>query len=263
MPEFMLIALVGGLITTLMTAPVGAFMLWRRMAYFGDALAHTTLLGLAVGLWLQLPLTLSMLMIALIVAVSISLLNQRPHTSSDTLLAIAAHSSLGIGMLAIAILPEARVDLMGYLFGDLLNLTYTDIAILAVTALLVVTSILYYWRALLLNSLNSELASLSGINNQQIQLLLALLVAIVVAVSAKLVGALLMTALLITPAATSRLFSRSPQSMIMGAILIGQLGVVGGLAISWFFDLPVAPSIVSLLFTFFILSRLIPPRLLN
>ncbi len=260
MPEFLLIALIGGFITTLMTAPIGAFMLWRRMAYVGDALAHTTLLGLAIGLWLQLPLTLSMMMIALIVAISISLLNQRPHTSSDTLLAIAAHSSLGLGMLAIALLPEARVDLMGYLFGDLLNLTYTDLGILAAVAATILASIRYFWRSLLLNTLNAELANLAGVNNQRITLLLAVLVAVVVAVSTKLVGALLMTALLITPAATARIFSRSPRSMIMNAMLISQTGIMGGLALSWFFDLPVAPSIVSLLFLGFLVSRLIPTR---
>lgn len=260
MPEFLLIALIGGLITTLMTAPIGAFMLWRRMAYVGDALAHTTLLGLAIGLWLQLPLTLSMMMIALIVAVSISLLNQRPHTSSDTLLAIAAHSSLGLGMLAIALLPEARVDLMGYLFGDLLNLTYTDLMVLAAVASTLLTGIGYFWRALLLNTLNAELARLSGVNNQRVELLLAIGVAVVVAVSTKLVGALLMTALLITPAATARVFSRSPRAMIVIAVIISQMGIGGGLALSWLFDLPVAPSIVSLLFIGFLLSRLLPSR---
>lgn len=260
MPEFMLLALIGGIITTLMTAPVGAFMLWRRMAYFGDALAHTTLLGLAIGLWLQLPLTLSMLMIALLVAFSISLLNKRPHTSGDTLLAIAAHSSLGLGMLAIAVLPEARVDLMGYLFGDLLNLTYTDIGVLSFIATLVLGLISYFWRSLILNTLNAELASLAGINNQSMQLLLALLTAVVVAVSTKLVGALLMTALLITPAATARIWSQSPKSMIISAMIVSQFGIMGGLALSWQFDLPVAPSIVSLLFAGFLLSRLIPSR---
>ena len=260
MPEFLMMALVGGIITTLMTAPIGAFMLWRHMAYVGDALAHTTLLGLAIGLWLQLPLTLSMMMVALIVAISISLLNQRPHTSSDTLLAIAAHSSLGLGMLAIALLPEARIDLMGYLFGDLLNLTHTDLLLLALTASTILAIIRYYWRSLLLNTLNAELASLSGVNNQLMQLLLAIMVAIVVAVSTKLVGALLMTALLITPAATARLFSQSPQTMIIGAMFIGQVAIMGGLALSWFYDLPVAPSIVSLLFIAFLLSRLLSNR---
>lgn len=260
MPEFILIALIGGLITTLMTAPIGAFMLWRRMAYVGDALAHTTLLGLAIGLWSQLPLTLSMMLIALIAAISISLLNQRPHTSSDTLLAIAAHSSLGLGMLAIALLPEARIDLMGYLFGDLLNLTYSDLSILLAVSVLILASIGYFWRPLLLNTLNAELASLAGVHNQRITLLLAILVALVVAVSIKLVGVLLMTALLITPAATARIFSRSPFSMIMAAMLISQLGIMGGLTLSWFFDLPVAPSIVSLLFAAFLLSRLLSAR---
>ncbi|MCH9741941.1 MAG: metal ABC transporter permease [Proteobacteria bacterium] len=260
MPEFMLLALIGGTLTTLMTAPVGAFMLWRRMAYFGDALAHTTLLGMGLGIWLQMPLHLSMIMISLIVAISITLLHQRHNTSTDTLLAIAAHSSLGLGMIVIALLPEARIDLMGYLFGDLLSLTTQDIILLALTNLFVVTIIYKKWRALLLNTINPDLATLAGHNNQQINLLLALLIAVVVAISIKLVGALLMTALLITPAATARPFSRTPFGMIVGAVIIGQLGIFAGLSLSWYYDLPVAPSIVSFLFATFLLSRALPNK---
>lgn len=257
MPDFMWIALAGGLLTTLMTTPVGTFMLWRRMAYFGDALAHTTLLGLALGLWLQISLTISMLLIALLVAFSISWLNRRTDTSTDTLLAIAAHSSLGLGILAIALLPEARVDLMGYLFGDLFSLTSHDLILLAISATIVLFAIIYRWKPLLINTLNAEIAQLAGIHNTRINFQLALLTAVVVAISIKLVGALLMTALLITPAATARVLSRSPQSMMIIATFIGWLAVAGGLALSWWFDTPVAPSIVSLLLSFFLLSRLV------
>lgn len=260
MPDFILLALIGGALTTLMTAPVGAFMLWRKMAYFGDSLAHTTLLGMGMGIWLQLPLHLSMLMIALIVAISITLLQQRHNTSTDTLLAIAAHSSLGLGIIVIALLPEARIDLMGYLFGDLLSLTTQDLALLAVTSVTVITIIYKTWRALLLNTINPDLASLAGHNNQTINLLLALLIAVVVAISIKLVGALLMTALLITPAATARPFSKTPSGMILGAIIIGQLGIIVGLSLSWYYDLPVAPSIVSFLFATFLFSRALPNK---
>lgn len=257
MPDFIWIALTGGLLVTLMSTPIGTLMLWRRMAYVGDALAHTSLLGLALGLWLQLPLTISMLLVAIIIALSVSWLNLRPDVSSDTLLAITAHSSLGLGMLFIALLPEARVDLMGYLFGDLFSLTITDLIWLALAAITTISVLTYYWKQWLLNTLNPELAQLAGIHNQRTALLLSVLTAMVIALSIKLVGALLMTALLITPAATARVFSRSPLQMVVIAVGIGWCAVAMGLAFSWFYDTPVAPSIVSCLLVFFLLSRLI------
>jgi zinc transport system permease protein len=255
MPDFMWLALIGGLLITLMSAPVGTFMLWRHMAYFGDALAHTTLLGLGIGIWLQLPLELSLLLVALIVAISITRIKRGNTLGTDTFIAIAAHSSLALGMLAIALLPAGRIDLMGYLFGDLLSLTGSDLAILLMTALITISIIVYYWQGLVLSSLNPELAQLAGHNNEKLNLILAILIAIIVAISTKLVGALLMTALLITPAAIARRWSSTPQGMLTGAVLIGQIAIMAGLAVSWQYDLPVSPAIVSLLFIGFIVSR--------
>jgi len=256
MPDFMILALIGGLLITLISAPVGTFMLWRRMAYFGDALAHTTLLGLGIGIWLQLPIQLSLIVITLIVAISITRIKQGNTLGTDTFIAIAAHSSLALGMLAIALLPAGRIDLMGYLFGDLLSLTQGDLLLLILAAIMSTATLIRYWSGLIMNSLNPELAQLAGHNNDQLNLILALLIAVVVAISTKLVGALLMTALLITPAAIARRWSTTPQGMIMGAVIIGWIAITAGLALSWQYDLPVSPAIVSLLFAGFILSRI-------
>ncbi len=257
MPDFMILAFLGGMLITLMSAPVGTFMLWRRMAYFGDALAHTTLLGLGIGIWLQLPIQLSLLVITLIVAISITRIKQGNTLGTDTFIAIAAHSSLALGMLAIALLPAGRIDLMGYLFGDLLSLTQTDLILLLFAAFASIATIMRNWQGLIMNSLNPELAQLAGYNNAQLNLTLALLIAVVVAISTKLVGALLMTALLITPAAIARRWSTTPQGMIVSAIIVGWIAIAAGLALSWHYDLPVSPAIVSLLFAGFIISRLI------
>ncbi len=256
MPDFMIFALIGGLLITLISAPVGSFMLWRRMAYFGDALAHTTLLGLGIGIWLQLPIQLALLVITLIVAISITRIKHGNTLGTDTFIAIAAHSSLALGMLAIALLPAGRIDLMGYLFGDLLSLTELDLGLLLCAATISIGTLARYWQGLVMNSLNSELAQLAGHNNAQLNLVLALLIGVVVAISTKLVGALLMTALLITPAAIARRWSTTPQGMIVGAVLIGWAAITAGLALSWRYDLPVSPAIVSTLFAGFILSRL-------
>ncbi len=256
MPDFIWFALIGGLLITLMSAPVGTFMLWRQMAYFGDALAHTTLLGLGLGIWLQLPIQFTLILISLIVAISITRIKQGNQLGVDTFIAITAHSSLALGMIVITLVPSARVDLMGYLFGDLLSLNTNDLILLIVAALTIIATLYRYWKGLVMNSLNPELAQLAGYNNAQLSLILALLIAIVVAISTKLVGALLMTALLITPAAIARRWSTTPQGMIIGAIIIGQIAIVTGLTLSWHYDLPVSPAIVSSLFIGFVIARL-------
>jgi len=258
MPEFMIFAILGGIITSIMTAPVGTLMLWRRMAYFGDALAHSTLLGFGISLWLNLDSTPTLIAIALIIAVGISLLHKRKGLGFETLLAIAAHSSLGVGMLIIALLPSARVDLMGYLFGDLLSLTPQDLWLLASIAILVVTIVIRFWQGFILSSLNEDLAKLAGHRTELLSLILAILIAVVVATCVKLVGALLMTALLITPAAIAQRISKTPTQMMLHAMWIGQLGILLGLALSWYLDTPASPAIVSILFLSFVLARVIP-----
>jgi len=255
MPEFMWVAALGGLLTSLMTASIGTLMLWRRMTYLGDALAHTALLGLSLGLWLSLPLELALAAITMLVAILIALNHRQKDLSIDVFIAIAAHSSLALGLLAISFLPSARLDLMGYLFGDLLNLTPTDLIWLALVAVVVLSWIIMNWRALVLSSLNPELAQLAGLKPKRLQWILSLLIALVIAVSIKLVGALLMTALLITPAAIARAWSRSPQQMMLSAILVSVLAVWLGLGLSYHWDLPTAASIVSLLFAGFVLTR--------
>lgn len=258
MPDFLLYALIGGLLATLMTTPMGTLLLWRRMAYFGDTLAHTTLLGLGIGLWLSIDFSLALVLTTSLLALGAMLLHQRHDLSADTLLAVLAHSSLGLGMLALALLPGARVDLMGYLFGDLLSLMPQDLALLALASLIVLLSLRLSWRAQLLSILNPDLARLEGINPARSQLQFALLLALVVALSVKLVGALLMTALLITPAAIARRWAHGPLDMLLKAILVGQTGVLLGLGWAWWQNLPASPAIVGVLFAAFVLSRLLP-----
>ncbi len=255
-PEFIWLALLGGLLTTLATAPVGTIMLWRKMAYFGDALAHTSLLGFGLSIWLMISSTLTLGLVMISIALLMVLLNRYRHVSFDLLLAIAAHSSLGIGMLIIALLPSARVDLMSYLFGDLLSLTWQDIGTLSLVMVISNGLLFYHWKGLVLASLNEDIAQLDGYATQQLSLMLAVLIALVVAVSIQLVGALLMTALLITPAAIAMRWSKTPSSMLWLAVMIGQLAVMTGLALAWYLDTPIAPAIVAILFTSFVISRL-------
>lgn len=259
-PEFLWLAILGGMITTLATAPIGTMMLWRKMAYFGDALAHTSLLGFGLSIWLMISSTLMLTLLAMVIAVTMVVLHRYRHLSFDLLLAIAAHSSLGMGMLVIALLPSARVDLMSYLFGDLLSLTWQDIGLLSLMMLISNGIIVRYWRGFVLASLNEDIAKLDGHPTERLSLILALLIALVVAISIQLVGALLMTALLITPAAIAMRWSKTPSRMVFLAILVGQGAVLAGLALAWHLDTPIAPAIVSLLFAGFVLSRL---RLIN
>lgn len=259
MPDFLILALLGGIITSIMTANIGTMMLWRRMAYLGDAISHTTLLALGIGLWLNISFTWTLMGITLLVATFISLHHRNQALSVDTFIAITAHSSLGLGLLALSFLPTARVDLMGYLFGDLLSLTEQDILLLSGICMSTLVVTYAAWRGLLITSLNADLAKLQGYAPRHYELLLAIMIAAIIAVSIKLIGALLMTALLITPAAIARPFVSTPQRMIILAMFISITAVLAGIACSWQWDLPVSASVISLLFSGFLLSRLVKP----
>ena len=241
--DFMLRATLAGLAVALATGPLGCFVVWRRMAYFGDATAHAAILGVALALGFQISIFIGTMVVALVMAMIVSVLAGRGW-AMDTTLGVLAHSALAFGLVAVSFLPAVRVDLSAYLFGDILAVSRFDLAMIATGSLLVLGLILWRWAALLTATLNEDLAHASGINPGHERLVLTIALAIVVAVALKIVGALLIAALLIIPAAAARNFARSPESMALGAIVIGGLSVWGGLQLSLLQDTPSGPSIV-------------------
>lgn len=256
LPEFMLLALLGGLGLAIISAPLGVFMVWQRQSYFGATLAHSALLGISIGLFLQTDLTLSIIVVSMLVAAAIFGFSQYKQLSSDTLLGILAHSSLALGLILISLQDNIQVDLMGYLFGDILSINQTDLGLILLTSILILFFYYRHWQSLLNLTLNSELAQVEGVAVKSVQLQFVLLLAFMIALSMKMVGVLLVTSLLIIPAAAARKLSNSPEKMLAYSMLIGCLSVILGLTSSYHFDLPTGPAIVMSATVLFLLLQL-------
>lgn len=256
MISLLLSPLLAGMAIAAVSGPLGCFLVWRRMAYFGDTLAHGTLLGIALGAALQLSPMLGVLLICLLVALGLHLLSSRRDLGSDTLLGVLAHGSLAFGVIAVAAIGGLRADLLSMLFGDLLAVDAHDATRIALGALVVLVLLVLSWRPLLAVTVDEDLARVEGVRVNTVKFLLAMALALIVALAMQVVGLLLVTALLIIPAAAARPFARNPLPMALIASGIGILCVPGGLAASWWLDLPAGPSVVALAVLIFIASRL-------
>ena len=258
MDDFLLRALLAGLGVAAVTGPLGSFVVWRRMAYFGDTLSHSALLGVALGLLLGVSPNLGVVLVSASLAVMLAMLQQWGRLASDTLLGIFSHSTLSLGLVAIAFMPGLRLDLMGYLFGDILAVTAADLAWIYAGGGLVLAAMAAIWRPLLALTVHEELARVEGAPVILVRLIFMLLIALVIAVAMKIVGILLITSLLIIPAASARRLARNPEQMAGLAVVYGWLAVALGLWGSLQWDTPTGPSVVVAAAALFLLSQLMP-----
>ncbi len=242
--DFLVRAGLAGAGLALAAGPLGCFVVWRRMAYFGDATAHAAILGVALALMLDVSLVAGTLAVALAMALVVSGLVGRGH-AIDATLGVLSHSALAIGLVAISFVPAVRVDLSSYLFGDILAVGRADLAVIWAGSALVLGLLLWRWSALLTATLNEELAFSAGIRAERERLVLTVALAVVVALAIKVVGALLIAAMLIIPAAAARSFARTPESMAVIATVLGLVSVGVGLEASLLADTPAGPSIVA------------------
>ncbi|MGY5799862.1 zinc ABC transporter permease subunit ZnuB [Rhizobium sp. LEGMi12c] len=254
--DFFLRAVVAGVGLALTTGPLGCFIIWRRMAYFGDTISHSALLGVALSLLFQLNLTLSVFAVAALVSILLLFLQRRQALSADALLGILSHATLAIGLVIVAFMSWVRIDLIAFLFGDILAVSQSDIVVIWGGGILVLAAIAWLWRPLLASTVNPELAEAEGLRPERARLFFMLLMAVVIAIAMKIVGILLITALLIIPAATARRFAATPETMAIFASLLGAIAVVGGLFGSLRYDTPSGPSIVVAALVLFIISLL-------
>jgi zinc transport system permease protein len=245
MPEpFLIRAALAGLGLVAAAGPLGCFVLWRRMAYFGDATAHAAVLGVALAFATGLPVFAGTLVVAAAMAMTVSALAARGH-AMDTALGVLAHSALAFGLVAVSFLPGVRVDLSAWLFGDILAVNRADLAWIWGGAAAILALLAWRWQGLLVATVNEDLAQASGVDPRRERLALTLALALVVAVAIKIVGALLIAAMLIVPAATVRGLSRTPEAMAVAATLAGAVAVIAGLMLSLRLDTPAGPSIVA------------------
>lgn len=261
MDDFLLRALAGGLGVALAAGPLGTFVVWRRMAYFGDALAHSALLGVVLGVVLDIDPQLGVIVTCLLLALALALLQRQRRLATDTLLGIFAHAALSLGLVALAFLETVRVDLVAYLFGDILAISINDLYWIWGGNLLALAALTLIWRPLLAATVHEELALVEGAPVFLARLAFILLIAIVVAVAMKVVGILLITSLLIIPAAAARRFARSPEGMAALAGVLGCAAIGAGLWASLRWDTPAGPSVVVAATALFALGQLIPRRI--
>lgn len=256
--DFFARALIAGIGLALVAGPLGCFIVWRRMAYFGDTMAHSALLGVALSFLFDINLTLGVFLVAAAVSILLLLLQRRNALSTDALLGILSHSALAIGLVMVAFMTWVRVDLMAFLFGDILAVSVTDIALIYGGGLAILLVLAALWRPLLAGTVNAELAEAEGLRPELSRVVLMLLLASVIAIAIKLVGVLLITSLLIIPAATARRLSSTPEQMALVAAGLGALAVAGGLFGSLRFDTPSGPSIVVAALLLFLVSIAVP-----
>lgn len=254
--DFFTRAIVAGVGVALVAGPLGCFIVWRRLAYFGDTLSHAALLGVALAFLFEINITIAVFVVSAFVSIALLLLQRRASLSADALLGLLAHSALALGLVVLAFMTWVRMDLMGFLFGDILAVSKIDIAVIWIGGIFVLAVLALIWRPLFAGTVNRELAEAEGMKPQRADIAFMLLMALVIAISMKIVGVLLITAMLIIPAAAARRFATGPEQMAVLAALIGAAAVIGGLFGSLEWDTPSGPSIVVAALTLFVLALL-------
>jgi len=255
MDDFIVRALLAGVGVALAAAPLGAFIVWRKMAYFGGAISHTALLGVALGFLLGINPLIGVGVVCAVAA--LMLLGHRGnHLGNDTLLGIIAHGALAIGLIVASGVSGIRVDLMAFLFGDILSVSTEDVYFTLAGALGVLVVLGFIYKPLLSITVHRELAMVEGVNIRLIETAFVLLLALAVALSIKVVGVLLVASMLIIPAASARSFSATPERMIIFASIAGVVAVCLGVLASLKLDWPAGPAIVAAATLLYIISAL-------
>ncbi len=252
--DFFVRALLAGLGVAVIAGPLGCFVVWRRLAYFGDTLAHAALLGIALGLLLELNLFFAVFFVAAVIALSLLALQRHSALPSDALLGLLSHGALALGLTVLALMTWVRVDLPALLFGDILAISVSDLAVIGGVGVFVLATLLVMWRQFLTETLDPDLAEAEGLHPRWARLVFLLLLALMVALTMRIVGVLLTTALLIIPAATARRLTGSPEAMAVAASAVGCFSVIVGLFASLHWDLPSGPLIVVVAFGLFLVS---------
>lgn len=251
---FLLRALAAGIGVAVVAAPLGCFVVWRRMAYFGDTLAHSALLGVSLGIITGLQPMLGVLIAASVSGLLLIGLQRLGGFAADTILGILAHSTLATGVVVLSFFERLRIDLFGYLFGDILAVAPIDLLWIGAGGVVVLLALVALWRPLLATTVHADLAQVEGVSVLGMRIALVILLAIVVAVAMQIVGILLITSLLIIPPATARRLARGPVEMAVLAAVFGCLAVAGGLASSLTWDTPAGPSVVVAAAVLFVLT---------
>lgn len=254
--DFFVRAVLAGIGIAIIAAPLGCFVIWRGMAFFGDTIAHASILGIALSFLSPISTQIGILIVAIVMATTVEFFSER-NQANDTSLGVLSHSSLAIGLVIISFIGPMQFKLTAYLLGDILAVTRSDVIIIWAGVVLILGCLIWRWQALLTSTVSAELAHASGLFPRRENLFLTLLLALMIAVSIKLVGVLLIAGLLIIPAAAARFLGSTAESMAFIASILALIAVMAGMQMSLMLDSPAGPSIISCIVILFILSNII------
>ena len=252
--DFLFRALIAGIGIALVTGPLGCFVVWRRLSFFGDTLAHSALLGVILSVTFDINISLSVFVVSSLVALLLLKLQNTTNLASDSLLGLLSHSSLAIGLVVLGFLSFIRFDIMGVLFGDILSVSVNDLLIIWIGGATILFVLWLIWKPLFAATVNYELAEAEGMNPDRINVIFSILLAALIAISIKMVGLLLITGMLIIPTATARNLSNNPKQMVIFSIIGGLLSVFIGLYTSFEINTASGPTIITVALILFILS---------
>ncbi|MDX2223199.1 MAG: metal ABC transporter permease [Rhodospirillaceae bacterium] len=253
-------AVLAGVGAVIVAGPLGCFVVWRRMAYFGDTLSHTALTGVALGLLLGVNLVVGVVVTGVVIGLALIAVQDRARLAGDTVLGILAHSALAIGLIVVSQLDGVRLDLMGYLFGDILAVNTTDLAVIYGGAIVVLAALAWIWTPLVAGTVSPDLARAEGVPAARARIVFIVLIALTVAMAMKVIGVLLITALLLIPPAAARRFSGNPEAMAALSVVAGLAAVGLGIAASFAWNTPTGPSIVAAAAALFAVTLAMPRR---
>lgn len=242
--DFLSRAIIAGLGFAIIAGPLGCFVVWQRLSYMGDALAHSALLGVVLALVLELNVLIGVFAVCLMLALILANIGSRSILSSDSMLGILSHSTLSIGLVLVSFMYWVRIDILDFLFGNILAVSWLEIGLIYAGGITALGVIVWKWNSLIGLTVNEEIAAAEGLRPLQTRTVLMVLLAAAIAIAMKIVGLILTVSLLIIPAATARNLAATPEKMAVFASIIGAMSVIGGLLLSLEFDTPPGPSIV-------------------
>ena len=253
--DFMRYALISALLVGLTAPAVGVFLVQRRLALMGDGIGHVALTGVALGFLLGTAPVLTAVVVATIGAVVIELVRQQGRTGGDVALAVMFYGGIAGGVLLIGLAPGGtNANLLAYLFGSLTTVSPSDLAVIAVLAVVVLALLATFGRELFAVCHDEEHARVAGLRVRALTLMLAVLAAITVTVAMRVVGLLLVSALMVVPVAAAQVLARGFRSTVVGALAIGTTASLGGVVASYEADVAPGAAIVMLCLAVFVVT---------
>ncbi|MCH2547006.1 MAG: metal ABC transporter permease [Alphaproteobacteria bacterium] len=254
MDDLILRAIFAAIGIGLLAGMLGSFIIWRRMSYMGDAMGHASLMGVVLGLLLGVLPFYTILAVATFIGLLLSQLQKDKRLPFDALLGVVSTGGLAVGLLVYGAMPTRQVDLYGYLFGDILAVNSQQL--LLIYGALIVQGILIYsqWRALLRMIIHEDIARIEQVPVGKLQIMLTICIAVTVALALQIVGMLLITAMLVIPPLAARPLSGNPQQMVIGSMALAVIAAIGGVVLSYHYNLSTGPSIVLVAIALFVMT---------